>query len=92
MVVIHGDAKEDVGGFHGLAVVSDDDELRLGAEVFEDGSEAAGIGVVEGGVNFVEDDEGAGIDAQDGGQQSHAGQSALAAGEGLQAGKPFAPG
>jgi hypothetical protein len=90
VVLVDGDAEEDVGGLHGLAVVGDDDELRVLFELGEDAGETAGVGFVEGGVDFVEDDEGAGVNAEDGRQEGDAGQRALTAGESGDGGQALA--
>ena len=63
--LFHGDAVEGVGAGHGFLGVRDDDELREREEVAEDTDEAADVGLVERGVDFVEDAEGAGLAAED---------------------------
>ena len=62
---LHGDAEEFVGGLHGAFVVGDDDEAALLGEDVQRGAEAADIGLVEGGVNFVEDTKAAWFTAED---------------------------
>ena len=65
----HGDTVQSVGSSHGDFVVGDDDELRPFGKFFEHFHEAADIGVVEGGIDLVEDTEGAGLDQEDGEEQ-----------------------
>jgi len=59
--------------------VGDNDELRVLLQLGEYAGEAARIGLVEGGVDLVEHDEGAGVDAHNGGHEGDAGQGPLAA-------------
>lgn len=80
-VFFHGDAVDDVCAGDGAFVVGDDEELALGDEAVEDFDEAFDIGFVEGGVHFVEDAEGAGLDHVDSEEESDGGHGAFAAGE-----------
>jgi hypothetical protein len=49
--LLHGDAVEDIGGFHGLSVVGNDDELGLRAELAQDPDEPMNVRVIEGTQN-----------------------------------------
>src|SRR5687767_11153955 len=55
--LLHGDAVEPVGDLHGLAVVRDQDELRLVLHAAEHLDEAPDVGVVERRVDLVEQAE-----------------------------------
>src|SRR5215469_12646606 len=44
--LLHGDAVEDVSGFHGLAIVSDDEELGLPGQFPENPEKTVDVGVV----------------------------------------------
>src|SRR6267378_7950559 len=57
--LLHRHAIKHAAHFHGLAVVSDDDELRLAAHVADQSREAPDVGFIEGRVDFVQDAEGA---------------------------------
>ena len=65
-VLLHGDAVEDVGGLHGAAAVGDDDELGLVAHPAQVLREADDIGIIQRGLDLVEDAEGRGVDGEDG--------------------------
>ena len=67
--LLHGYAVKDAAGLHGFAVVGDDDELRLAAHFADETGEAADIGFVEWGIDFVEDAERAGLVAENGDQE-----------------------
>src|SRR5260370_39072192 len=54
---LHGDAVEDAAGFHGFAIVSYDDKLRLRAHFADQAREAADVGLVQRRVHFVENTE-----------------------------------
>jgi len=59
---LHGDPVEEIRRLHGALVVSDGDELGLVSAIFfEEACEALHVGVVERGVHFVQDAEGAGV-------------------------------
>src|SRR6516164_9354086 len=55
--LLHCNAVEDATGFHGLAIVGDDDELCLRTHVANKAGEAANVGFVERGIDFVQDAE-----------------------------------
>src|SRR6516162_8413102 len=55
--LLHCNAVEDATGFHGLAIVGNDDELCLLTHVTDKAGEAADVGFVERGVDLVEDAE-----------------------------------
>jgi len=57
--------------------VGDDHELRLDAHFLDEVGEAADVGFVEGGVDFVEDAERAGRELEDGGEQGNGGEPFL---------------
>ena len=63
-VLLHGDAVEDVGGLHGAAAVGDDDELGLVAHPAQILRKADNVGVIQRGLDLVEDAEGAGLTAR----------------------------
>src|SRR6266850_2095474 len=77
--LLHGDAVEDIGGFHGLSVVGNDDELRPRAELAQHPDEPMDIRVIEGRINLVEDAEGAGTVIEDGEEQGQSGKGTLSA-------------
>ena len=52
----------------------DDDEPRAAEEVLEHVDEAADVGFVEGGVDFVEDAERAGAELKDGEEERDGGE------------------
>ena len=79
--LLHGDAVKNGTGFHGFAVVGDDDELRLAAHVADEAREAADVGFVERSIYFVEDTEGAWLIAEYGDEQRERGHGFFAAGE-----------
>ena len=56
-VLLHGDAVEDIGGLHGAAAVGDDDELGLVAHPAQILREADDIGVIQRGLNLVQQTE-----------------------------------
>src|SRR5260370_31208303 len=78
---LHGHAIEDRAGFHGFAIVGDDDELRLAAHVADEAREAADVRLVERRVDFVEDTERAGLIAENSDEQRERGHGLLAPGE-----------
>ena len=61
--------------------MGDDDELRVFEEVLDDEGEAFGVGFVEGGVDLVEEAEGAGLALEDGHEEGDGGHGFFAAGE-----------
>ena len=63
--LLHGDAVERVGAGHRLFRMGDDDKLGEGEEVAQHADEAADVGLVERGVDLVEDAERAGLAAKD---------------------------
>ena len=52
--LLHGDAVEGLGGFHGGAAVGNQDELRAFAHVAHQTREACQVRFVERGVDLVE--------------------------------------
>ena len=80
-VAAHADPVEDVGGVHGAFLVGDDDELGAVGEAPDQLQEAIDVGVVEGGLDLVEDVEGAGPGEEDGEDEGDRDQRLLAAGE-----------
>jgi len=77
---LHRDAVEDVRGGHRFFRVGDEDELREVGKFSEDGGEAADVGFVEGGVDFVQEAERGRLAAEDGEEQGDGGQGFFAAG------------
>ena len=76
--------------------MGDDHELRRDAHFLDEVGEAADVGFVEGGVDFVEDAERAGRELEDGCEQGNGGERFFSAGEEqnvlqLLAGRPGAP-
>ena len=65
-VLLHGHAVQDIGGLHGAAAVGDDDELGLVAHPAQVLRKADDIGVIQRGLDLVEDAEGRGVDGEDG--------------------------
>ena len=61
--------------------MGDDDELAAVDEAVQHLDEAADVGFVEGGIEFVEHTERAGLDHVDGEEQGDGGHGAFAAGE-----------
>lgn len=78
---LHGDAEDDVGFAHGAFVVGDNDELGVFAHFVDEAGEAAYVGFVEGGVDFVEDAEGAGLELEDADEEGEGGEGLFAAGK-----------
>ena len=70
---------QSVGRRHGDLVVRHDDELRLSGKFLEHAHEAVDVGVVERGIDLVEDAERAGLDLVDGKEQGDGRQRPLAA-------------
>ena len=62
--LFHRDAVERVGAGHRLFRMRDDDELREREKLAQHADEAADVRFVEGGVDFVEDAERAGLAAK----------------------------
>ena len=83
-VLLHGDAVEDIGGLHGAAAVGDDDELGLVAHPAQILRKADDVGVIQRGLDLVEDAEGRGVDGEDGEIDADGHQRLLAAGQGFQ--------
>src|SRR5215218_7689211 len=83
-VPAHADAVEDVGGVHRPFLVGDDDELGAVGEAPDQLQEAVDVRVVEGGLDLVEDVEGARPGEEDGEDEGQRDQRLLAAGEQLQ--------
>ena len=61
--------------------MSDDDKLTVDEEFLKQGVESFVIGFVEGGVDFVEDAQGAGFGAEDSKEQCDCGEGFFSAGE-----------
>src|SRR5208282_5869651 len=59
--LLHGDAVEHAARLHRLAIVGDDNELRLRAHIADQTREAPYVGFIEWRIHFVEDAEGAGL-------------------------------
>ena len=76
---LHRHAVDRVRAGHRLFRVRDDDELRPGQKIFQHFDEAVDVGLVQGGVDFVEHAERAGPAAEDGQQHGHAGERLFAA-------------
>jgi hypothetical protein len=81
VVLSSGDTEEHTRRLHGLAVVRDNNELRLFLKLGKDAGEPGRIGLVEGGIDFVEHNERTGIHAQNGRQKRHACHRTFAAGK-----------
>ena len=80
-VAAHADPVEDVGGVHRPFLVGDDDELGAVGEAADQLQEAVDVGVVERGLDLVEDVEGARPGEEDGEDEGQRDQRLLAAGE-----------
>ena len=80
-VVADGHAVEGVGGLDRAAVVGDHDELRLVGEAAERIGEPPDVGLVERGIDLVEDAERHRPDLEHREQQRDRGQGPLAAGQ-----------
>jgi len=61
-VAAHGDTVDHIRRLHGIAVVSDDGELRGLRQLGQQLAEAAYVGLVEHGIHFVQHTEGSGGD------------------------------
>src|SRR5436190_1940723 len=75
--LLHGDAVENIGGFHGLSVVGNDDELGLGAELAQHPDEPVDIRVVERRIDLIEDAEGARTVVEDRKGQRQSGEGTI---------------
>src|SRR5215207_553810 len=91
-VVSHADAVEDVRGVHRPLLVGDDDELRALREAAHEAEEAVDVDVVEGGLDLVQDVEGARPRHQHGEDEGQRDQRLLAAGEQRQPARRLARG
>ena len=80
-VAIHGDAVEDIGGFHGAPLVGDHDPLALVTELAEQAHKPFEVGVVKGGFNLVEHVEGAWAGGKDREQHGKGSKGAFTARE-----------
>src|SRR5690349_7335007 len=80
-IVAHADAVEDVGGVHRPFLVGDDDELGAVGEAPDQLQEAVDVGVVEGGLDLVENVKGAGPGEEDGEDEGDRHERLLAARE-----------
>src|SRR5438094_903423 len=87
---LHRHAVEAIGDFHRLAVVRDDDELRVLLHAAEHLDEAADVGIVERRIDLVEEAEGARLVLEHAEHQRDGGQRLLAAREQLDALQPLA--
>ena len=79
--VLHADAVEDVGGVHRPLLVGDDHELGAVGEAPDELQEAVDVGVVEGGLDLVEDVEGRRAGEEDAEDERQRDQRLLPAGE-----------
>src|SRR5271166_2675598 len=70
-LLLHRHAIEEVRDFDRPLVVGDDQELRLLGELLHDLVEAADIGIVEGSVDLVQQEEGRWPHLEDRDEQSH---------------------
>ena len=61
-LLFHGYAVEGVGESHGFLIVGDDDELRVDGHFLEHFLETDYVGLVQRGIYFIEQAEGAGSD------------------------------
>ena len=61
--------------------MGDVEELGLRRHFFHEVAEAAGVGVVERGVHFVQEAEGGGVEAEQGKHEAHGGEGFFAAAE-----------
>ena len=64
--LLHGHAVKHTAHLHGLAVVRDDDELRLAAHLADQSREAPDVGFIERRIDFIKDAERAWLVAEDG--------------------------
>src|SRR5207245_11321822 len=78
---LHRYTVEHAACLHGLAIVSDDNELRLAAHLADEAREAADVGFIERRINFVQDTERTWLIAKDGDEQSQGRHGFFAAGE-----------
>src|SRR5262249_58767266 len=77
--LLHGDAVEDVSRFHGLTVVSDDQELGLAGQFPENTEKTMDVRVVERGVDLVQHAEGTRPEIEDRKEERQPGERTLAA-------------
>src|SRR5439155_10346002 len=75
--LFHGDAVQQVGRLHALAVVRDEDELGLVAQLLQKAREALHVGLVERRVDLVQDAERRGAVAEQSEEQRHRRQRLL---------------
>ena len=80
----HGDADELVAGLHGAFAVGDDDELGLPRHFAQECAEAADVGVVKRGIDFVQQAEWRRVQAEEREDEGERGQRFFAAGEDAQ--------
>ena len=63
-VLLHGDTIQHVGGLHGAPAVRDDDELRLIAHPAQVLGKPAHVGVIQRGLDLVQNAERSRVDGQ----------------------------
>ena len=63
-VLLHGDTIQHVGGLHGAPAVGDDDELRLIAHPAQVLGKPAHVGVIQRGLDLVQNAERSRVDGQ----------------------------
>src|SRR3972149_10811416 len=77
--LLHGDPVEQIGCLDGPGVVSHDDELGGGTEFADEGGEAIHVEIIQGSVDLVQYDEGAGIGRPQGHEEGDGPEGLLAA-------------
>ena len=80
-ILLHGHAVQDIGGLHGAAAMSNDDELGLVAHPAQILCKAADIGIIQSGFDLVQDTERCRVDGQDRKIDADGHQRLLAAGK-----------
>ena len=83
-VLLHGDTIQHVGGLHGAPAVSDDDELRLIAHPAQVLGKPAHVGVIQRGLDLVQNAERSRVDGQNRKVAADGHQRLLAARESFQ--------
>ena len=80
----HGNADQLVAGLHGAFAVGDDDELGLSRHFAQKRAQAADVGVIQRGIDFVQEAEWRRVQAEEREDERERGQGFFAAGEDAQ--------
>src|SRR5690606_10272172 len=80
-LLLHGDAVESIGSLHGELVVRHEDELGVGGELSDEPHEALHVGIIEWGIDLIQNAEWARFYKVDSEEQGNGSEGLLAAGE-----------